>query len=251
MACGPAPLEPRDPDPGSFHFTVETFNVEVWHSDDEATVAAVGREDADIVCLQETGAEWEAVLRERYADQYPYMAFHSTLESGAIGAMSKFPIEDLGLVESPNDWHPAWLLRVSTEKGPIQILNLHLRAILNGRSSGAEAYLTVDDDHSNQIRVFSAGLDWSAPTLALGDFNEDTSGAAVKWLEDRGFENILWLYHPGQPTWQGKSVGGQFSHAIDHVLYGPSLVPLNAWVSGCGVSDHMPVSAHLEFAPAK
>ena len=55
-------------------------------------------------------------------------------------------------------------------------------------------------------------------------------------------------YHPGQWTWRGRSVAGQFSLSIDHILFDGSMVPLDAWVSSPGNSDHNPVVAHFEAA---
>ena len=83
----------------------------------------------------------------------------------------------------------------------------------------------------------------------LGDFNEEEDGAAVRFLELRGFVNALPLFHPGQGTWRYRSIANQLDRALDHIFYGPGLTPLNAWVHRAGNSDHLPVIAHLEFSP--
>jgi endonuclease/exonuclease/phosphatase family metal-dependent hydrolase len=250
--CGHAPLSPRDPTPGAVHFTIQSYNVSADHFGDTATVETVGYADADIVCLQETGDEWKPVLEDRYSVQYPNRLFHATGGSGGLTVLSKFPIEDEGIILAPNasqpDWHPAWALRVETPAGPIQILNLHLRAILSGRSSGAEAYLTVDEDHAAEIRTFTSSFDPTTRSLVVGDFNEESGGPAVSYLGSEGYSDILPLYHPGQGTWHGPSLGGQLDKMLDHVLFDGSFASLNAWVVRRGNSDHIPVVAHLEFA---
>jgi endonuclease/exonuclease/phosphatase (EEP) superfamily protein YafD len=244
--CGPAPLKPRNPSPGSVHFVVQSYNVAADHFRDESTIETVGYADADIVCLQETAAEWEGVLRTRYAQQYPYMLFHAQGGSAGLAALSRYPLTDKGILPAPNGWHPAWMLEVQTEAGLIEILHLHLRAILSGRSSGATAYLTVDADHATEIQVFAPKVLTREHVLVVGDFNETPAGPAVEYLVNRGFVDILPQFHPGQGTWRSPSVGEQFTKELDHVLYDDSFFPLNSYVLRRGNSDHLPVIAHVE-----
>jgi len=252
-ACGPEPLEPRDPTPGHVHFTIQTYNVAAENSTDGPTIEAVGYANADIVCLQEAAPEWRPVLERRYAEQYPHMLFHPAVGAGGLTILSRFPLADEGVLESPNqsdpDWHPAWSVTADTGAGGvIRILDLHLRAILSGRSSGSEAYFSVDEDHALEIRTFAANFDTTiSPSLVVGDFNEEPGGPAVRYLEAAGFSSILPLYHPGQGTWHAPSVGGQLSKTLDHIFFDASFAPLNSYVLRRGNSDHIPVVAHLEF----
>ncbi|HEX7669801.1 MAG TPA: endonuclease/exonuclease/phosphatase family protein, partial [Polyangiaceae bacterium] len=118
VGCGQAPLSPRDPTPGAVHFTIQSYNVAADHFGDAPTLETVGYANADIVCLQETADEWKPVLKDRYSDQYPHMLFHATGGAGGLTVLSKFPLEDEGIIPAPNasqpDWHPAWALRVET-----------------------------------------------------------------------------------------------------------------------------------------
>jgi len=43
-------------------------------------------------------------------------------------------------------------------------------------------------------------------------------------------------------------VSGELSLTIDHILFDAALLPLNAWISDAGDSDHYPVVAHVEAA---
>jgi endonuclease/exonuclease/phosphatase family metal-dependent hydrolase len=137
-------------------------------------------------------------------------------------------------------------LEVATKAGPIEILNLHLRAILSDRGSGVTAYLTVDSDHAAEIQIFAGKIVTRNKVLVVGDFNETPDGPAVQFLVDRGFVDILPQFHPGQGTWRSPSVGDQFTKELDHVLYDDSFAPLNSYVLRRGNSDHLPVLAHVE-----
>lgn len=248
--CGPAPLEPRDPDPGVFHFKIATYNVEYSDAHDESTVNAVGSTHADILCLQEVTPSWQTVIEDRYHDDYPYMLFRVTTDvsAGGLAVLAKWPLEELGFHPGPYGWHPAWHVLVTTPEGPIQLLDVHLRAILDGRSNDVQAYLEVSEDHLTEIKQFSSACDGELPTIVAGDFNETPDGSAVHFLEKHGYDNALPLFHPGQGTWRHASIADQFDKALDHILFNDFFDPLNAYVKVKGHSDHIPVIAHFQVS---
>lgn len=243
VSCGPAPLEPREPTPGVPHFTVATFNVHYPTAGDAQTTAAVAATNADLVFLQETDEAWASALAGEA--RYPYREFKIDRGPRGLSVLSRFPIEDRGLLPAPHDWHPAWRVIVQTPAGSLQVLHVHLRSKFEGAADPVTDYVRTPIDHRREIEQFFAACE-PMPTLVVGDFNEETDGSAVAWLEDRGFRNVLPLYHPGQWTWRGRSVAGQFSMTIDHILFDGSMVPLDAWVSEAGNSDHHPVVARFE-----
>jgi len=233
-----------------FHMKVESFNVEMTDATDSSTVAAVAAPDADVLMLQETTPSWEQVLRDEYGGSYPHMLFRVKGESspGGLAVLSRYPLTDLGYHPGPFGWHPAWHVRADTPAGPVQLLNVHLRSATRGRSTQVSSFLNVGEDHVSEIEDFVGECDGSLPTIVAGDFNESEDGEAIGFLENRGFTNILPLYHPGQPTWRYASVGGQFVQTIDHILFDERFLPLNARVFRRGNSDHLPVYAHVEQA---
>jgi len=249
--CGARPLEPRDPDPGHFHFTIETYNLNNYEGGNVETLAAIGITRADIICLQEVTDAWQSAIEPRYDPLYPYRLFKTDPGGGAagLGILSRFPVRDGGWHPAPVDWHPSWHYLVDTPHGTIKILNTHLRNATGMDGNTIESYLRTPGDHLYEIQVFTSENPAPLPTLIVGDFNEGPNGAAVEYLEQNGFQNVLPLYHPGQPTWRyGRSVGGQFTQELDHILFDASFEPLNAWVENAGASDHLPVTAHLEAA---
>jgi len=247
-ACGPVPLEPRDPDPGAPHFVVQTYNILDTGGPAPATLEAVGAGNADVICLQEVTPDWEQALRTRYEDAYPHMLFHPLDGSEGLGFLSRFPLTDLGIHEEIHGWHPAWHARVDLAMGPVQILNVHLRSMFTGRTNAVAAYFSTDSDHLQEIQAHSAYSEAHYPTLVVGDFNEEPDGSAIEYLEGLGFRNALPLFHPGQPTWRD-TASWQMEQTIDHILFDGAFTPLNSWVENLGSSDHLPVLAH--FQPAR
>jgi endonuclease/exonuclease/phosphatase family metal-dependent hydrolase len=249
MGCASRPLEPRDPDPGAFHFTIETYNLNNDEGGNLDTLAALGQANADVICLQEITTEWQASIEARYDRLYAYRMFKTDPGGGAagLGILSRFPVRDGGWHAGPNGWHPAWHYLVDTPHGTFKIMNTHLRNATGQNGNTIQSILRTADDHRYEINLFTSQNTLELPTVILGDFNEGPSGAAVEYLEGIGYQNILPLFHPGQPTWRyARSVGSQFTQELDHILFDAAFEPLNAWVVNAGASDHLPVVAHLE-----
>jgi len=246
-ACGRPPLEARAPTPGVPHLTVKTYNVEAGKHRDPSIIEAVGVGAPDIVCLQETTPEYEAALRQRFSKQLPHQLYqHNAPNMGASGlaVLSRYEVIDRGFHPSPFGWHPAWYVEVTTPGGPVQILNLHLRAKLSGRGGALTALLSLGNDHRREIEHYMQHAAAGKPTLVVGDFNEGVGGSAVTYLKDRGFENALPLFEPGKHTWRHPLL----VQTLDHILFDGSFVPLDATVIEAGRSDHLPVVAQLELA---
>ena len=260
--CGEAPLEPRDPTPGVPHFTVATFNIEAGKHDDPATVEAIGATHADIVCLEEVTEDWETVVRARYGAEYPNMLFHPGGAAG-LAVLSKQPLVEQEFLPAPNGWHPAWSVYAQTPAGWLNLLLVHLRSLYSGTGGVVSDYFNWGSDHVIEVKALltatpsARSTAMPPPRMVLGDFNEEANGEGVRYLESLGFTDVLPLFRPGQFTWRHPSLAGQFTEALDHILYDEAVLPLNAFVVSRGNSDHIPVVAHFEasrawpaFAPA-
>jgi endonuclease/exonuclease/phosphatase family metal-dependent hydrolase len=244
--CGERPLEPREPTPGVPHYRFVTYNVHFPEARDQKTIDALRRTGGDVLCLQETDAAWRQALVAAFAADYPYMIFEALDGAAGLGIISRFPLTDLGILPRSEGWHPAWYVMVETPAGPVQLLNVHLRAVFDGEGDPLSSLLDTGGDHVQEMKAFTSVLSAEMPSLVLGDFNEGIDGGAVNYLERKRYRNALPLFRPGQPTWRGTSVGGALEMTLDHVLFDRFFEPLNAYVVNGGNSDHLPVVAHLE-----
>ncbi|MEY4544007.1 MAG: hypothetical protein RL685_202 [Pseudomonadota bacterium] len=246
VACGKPPLQRTQPTPGAPHFTVMTYNVELHSAGEPTTLAAIGTQNADVVALQEMTHDTEALVRERYADQYPYQLFQSAGGTDGLAFLSRYELTDQGIQPGPGGWHPAWHVNVALPGVSLQVLNVHLRSLFSGGSGVLQSYLSTDEDHVLEIDDLASRCDDALSNLVVGDFNEGPAGDAIAFLERNGFDNVLPAFHPGQPTWRFRSVAGQLESTVDHILYDDTLRPLDSWVDVKGRSDHLPVLAHFE-----
>ncbi len=249
--CAPPPLSPRAPTPGVPHLRIATFNVNLDMSGDAATVDAIGQTGADIVCMQEITPAWQAAILNQYRIDYPYSLFHPINGSDGLAVISRFPLDDLGIIPGWDGWHPSWHLAAHTPMGVVQLVDVHLRPLASSqRDVGVVSqYLSSGQDHVVELRYATADVTPDTPTIVLGDFNDGPESGAVQLLEGRGYENALPLFHPGQDTWRSKSFLGQESDEVDHILFDASFRPLDAHIVRAGNSDHYPVVAFVEVAP--
>lgn len=253
LGCGAPPLEPRDPTPGVPHFTIATYNILGDSQGDVATRETIGATRADIICLEEVTAEWERVIRERYAADYPFMVFYAEGGAGGLGVLSKRRLIEEAFFEAPNNWHPAWSVLAETPAGWLNLLTVHLRSLYSGTGGVVSDYVNWGSDHVYEIQSVlmssaSGSVPAALPRMVLGDFNEESNGDAVQHLEALGFTDVLPQFRPGQFTWRTRSLANQFNESLDHILYDEAVVPLNAYVVNAGNSDHIPVVAHFEAA---
>ena len=175
------------------------------------------------------------------------MAFHHSAGAGGLAVLSRYPFTG-EVLASTGGWFPAWRLTVSSPIGPLQVLQLHLRPPVSDGGSWVQGYFTTRGFRRQEAERFAGPLDLTLPTLVVGDFNEKHQ-QAIGYFESRGLRSVLEQYQPSAITWRWDTSIGRITHRLDHILYSPRLLPLDARVVQAGRSDHLPVVAEFEAAP--
>lgn len=234
---------PRGP-----HFSVLTYNVNFGGPGADRTVDVIADLDADIVCLQETTPEWEALLRGRLGAQYPRMTFMHFGGAGGMAVLSRLEVSQVERVPPGAGWFPAWVFHAATPCGPVQVACVHFRPGLreDGKVS-AGAFLAAGDIRRREAEALWGRLKPGMPTLVLGDFNEG-GGRAVEYLASRGMTDALAEFDRTSHTWRWPTAVGTVTARFDHVFHGASLRCLRAEVFDRGASDHLPIRAVFEGA---
>lgn len=246
-ACASTPLPP-EPATGP-HFKVMTFNVNYGGPGADLALEAIRREDADIVCLQETTPDWERFLRSGLKDLYPHADFHHSGGAGGQGVFSRFPLKLTEMADSPVEWFPAGVYDVETPVGRVQLFNLHLHPGVSetGSFTPRAYFCTAPEARLREIREYYKLRDPGRPALLVGDFNEGDSGNVVQCLAERGLKDALPKFDNYTKTWHWEtSLGITVKHRLDHLLYSAPLHCLEARVVPKGASDHYPVVAVFE-----
>lgn len=248
IGCAHATRAPRPAAEGEPRLKVLTYNLNYGIAGDDETVAAIVARDADVIFLQETNAEWRAALEPKLAARYPGRVWLDGEAASGMAVLSKQPLTAKKL-PNPNGWFPALLVRTSTALGPVQALCVHLHPPVSEDGSWVKGYLSTGGVRLTELETFMKALDPAVPTLIAGDFNEGTSGASMRALEERGLRTALPEFHPRAKTWHWPLGSVQLTGQLDHVAYSRDFEPIDAHVETDGNSDHFPVT--VDFVRAR
>ena len=246
--CHPAePLRAPDLAPHQPHLSVVTYNVNFDLAQPDNITDFLAGCDASVVCLQETHARWEAVLKAALEETYPHSTFHEWGQAGGLAVMSRCPLRSVRVLEPRAGWWPALLVEVETPLGSVQVLNVHLKPPLAADGCiTVGAYCRAPDVHLREVCEFLRDVDRSGPLIVAGDFNENETGKAVRWLLDQGFTDALSAYDRRSKTWRWRTLLGIIlNDRFDHILFNGALDCTGAVVEHVKASDHMPVRAVL------
>ncbi len=242
--------QPRSPAPGRSALRLVTYNVNYGIPGDGPTIRALAHARGDIVLLQETNPAWQDALTTALGARYPHSFFEHRGAAGGIAVMSALPIEDVEVLEptAQGSWFPALRVVVRTDKGPLQLMGLHLRPQISNSGSVVSGYLFTPSVREAEVRGFAQQLDPKLATVVAGDFNESSSGSATDLLREQGFADVLAKFQPGADTWRWNTSLGEVSSGLDRVLVrGDGFMPINAQVMKAGRSDHLPVIVDFEL----
>ncbi len=237
--------QPRAPGPGDAPLTVVTWNVNFGLAGDSAAAQALDAAtgDADLVLLQETNATWEAAVSGPLRRRFPYQRWLDDAAAGGQAVLSRRPFVVREIVAAPTGWFPALRVEAQTPLGVVQVLSVHLHPPVSDDGSWWWGSLSTSPLRRREVETFTATLAPGLPTLVVGDFNEGTSGDAVRWLEQQGLRSVLPEYAPAAKTWHWPVGSLELRAQLDHVAYDRALAPLDAKVLPLGRSDHYPVRA--------
>jgi endonuclease/exonuclease/phosphatase (EEP) superfamily protein YafD len=247
--AGPERRPAQTPRPGQAALVLMTYNLNYGLAGDEAALEAIAGTDADLVLLQETTPAWEASLRGRFKDRYPFAIFEHCCLAGGLGVLSKTKVEEVDYIEpSKGGWFPGLRLSVQTRLGDLDVLNVHLRPQIGDTGANVGGLLSgqvsTPPIRRRQMDHLLAKFGTSAPAVVAGDFNESEGGSAVALLESKGFQSALPAFSD-EDTWHWNTSFGRVARRFDHIAYGPGLDALSAKVVHAARSDHEPVVAVL------
>mmetsp|Transcript_15901 Transcript_15901/g.20248 ORF Transcript_15901/g.20248 Transcript_15901/m.20248 type:complete len:373 (-) Transcript_15901:105-1223(-) len=218
-----------------------------------AIYTAIMNTEADIVLLQETTIHWENFLkRKQIEENFPFCEFQhfevpeglQRPPAGGLAILSKYPIQESSVIQSPSSWFPAQRNKIQTHLGVIQILNVHLRPPISETASlSASAYYSSKSERIQEVQWFAGQMEFDStmPSIVCGDFNEDlSSGSCSFWTKNRKMTSALAKFNCGI-TWKWPlPFGFRITGRYDHFFY-QRLCCTKAFVLTEGESDHFPV----------
>ncbi|MDD4890270.1 MAG: endonuclease/exonuclease/phosphatase family protein [Phycisphaerae bacterium] len=232
--------------------TVLTYNINGGMPEAAKTLRTIETADADIVCLQETNAQWEPVLRARLGRRYPHAVFRDAGIVSGLAVMSKFPIKLKAFDKPAGSWGPFMFIESQTPLGPVQLLNVHLSPAIT-REGKIPLALVVElpEIHRKEMAAAFAKIKpGDGPLIVLGDFNEFDGIGAAAWLHnEQRMIDALPQFDEKSPTWQWIQKSGPVTARLDHIAYRGLGCKSAAIVEGWS-SDHRPVVATFVAKPS-
>lgn len=205
---------------------VLTSNVEFGQATD-ALVAAVRREEPDVVFVEECEYACSATLRQTLAVKYPYRRSVEGVGSAGSVILSRFPLRAAPAV-------PA------TMGMPGAVADVHGHAVrlqLAHPMPPLPGQLEVWRRELGELRDFAASRG-PEPTVLAGDFNASQDHAAFRAILGTGLRDAAGLAGSGRtPTWPARTapvIGAQ----IDHVLVSAAFSAGDARFLDLADTDH-------------
>ncbi len=227
-----------------------TWNINFGNQNLQHVAAELEKVDADIVCLQETTQQSEAVLATTLKARYPHseaFGHQAVYFAERFLVLSKKPWTSVRFVPPARNFFGHVLIETSLCGTPVQIVSVHLAPFTaNGVESLAGLYSAMGQtevDHQHEIQAVLNSISLESPVVILGDFNSLSGMVAPRTLKDVGLKDAFADMEANADqthrTWHWPVRGaGELRLRIDYVFHSTHLEPKAAQVISSRASDH-------------
>ncbi len=240
--------QPRAGEPATI--TVASYNVFYEAPGAPSTLERIATIDADVIVFQETNDGWRDAIVSRIGGRFPACRFEPPrryLPSG-LGVCSKTAILETEVIDSPVEWFPALRAVIETSRGPVEILDVHLRPAVADSDRWWEESRATRALRRREMSAYLARLAPELPSLVVGDLNDVRGSDVLRTLDRAGFDSALLRLRNESVTWRWAGVSPPLEAQLDHVLFARERFDvLRAEVLPGGGSDHDAVLVTLAF----
>jgi vancomycin resistance protein VanJ len=212
--------------------TVVTHNVNAGNPDPEGTAREVAASGADVVALEELGADAVPTYEKALAGTYKH---HSV--QGTVGLWSKYPLRDSRPVDIRLGWTRALRSTVETPNGRVAVYVAHLPSV---RVTFDTGFTAGQRDGSADALGHAIAAEPLEKVVLLGDLNGT--------MNDRALASVTSQMRSTQGA-AGDGFGfswpASFPMArIDQIMV-RGMEPVSSWSLPETGSDHLPVAASV------
>ncbi len=242
------------PPPGPYKAMAYNVLYEAPAEDVEKSLDVIEREKPDVLCLRELTPGFAQAFRKRLGKEFPYSVLMPQKGTWGVGIASRHPLLRTELFPEKPHRLPAMEADVKLGGRRLKVVCVHLMA--PGAKHRKSDGLLESMEKNAELRekqgkaLMERYSKEKAPLLLLGDMNEGRDAAAMRVFSAARFSDSC----DGPkascgPTWPGASSALPAVVQIDHIL-GRGLTFAEARVLRSGGSDHYPIRAFFDFAPA-
>jgi endonuclease/exonuclease/phosphatase (EEP) superfamily protein YafD len=206
------------------------INVDTYHGNPDAVIAAICKENPDLVVLEEIDLTWKRKVEEAL-DRLPFRIAEPQSDNFGIMALSRIPWRTAEIVFLGQSGVPSVSAIFDTANGPFTLIATHPEPPAGSRRTAFR------NEQLERVAEYVNGV--NMPVLLLGDlnctpwcpaFNRLTAATGLRdGSKGRGIH----------ATWP--SFAGRWGLPLDHALYGPGIQMLDVRVGESVGSDHLPL----------
>jgi len=212
-------------------------NVFTKNEDPAALLGLIRKENPDLIVLLEVNQRWWSALTPLFPS-YPHRLEDLREDNFGIAVLSKFPLNDSGVVHFGRGQPPTIITRLATEAGKLYVVATH------PASPRDEARLRKNTEQLEAIAEHIRGVE--GEVLVLGDLNTTPWASSFRSLLEtaelrdsrRGFGN--------QATWPVGLTGLKLP--LDHALVSAGIDVVERRLGPEIGSDHLPLLVSFGLA---
>jgi endonuclease/exonuclease/phosphatase (EEP) superfamily protein YafD len=211
------------------------INVDTYHGNPDAVIAAIRREDPDLVVLEEINRAWKGKVEDSL-ERLPYRIAEPQEDNFGIMALSRIPWRTAEIVFLGESGVPSVSAVLDTPKGPLMLIGTHPEPPAGGRRTA------LRNEQLERVAEYVNGV--NMPVLLLGDLNCTPWCRAFSQLMDATGLRDASRGRGIHATWP--AFAGKMGLPLDHALYGPGIQIQEVRVGDPVGSDHLPLIVVFE-----
>lgn len=241
----------------SLELKIASYNINFGNPHLSAVVDSIRKVDPDVVCLEETTRESEALLTRTFGNDYPHIRFQGHRgEYGAerFGILSRLPVNSYEFVAPEHGLFGFFIADAQFNSRPIRIIAVHLQPILFPNDPGVRDVLSaigaVEKMHRAEIDAVVEHVKKDVPTIVAGDFNSIATFQAPQKLVESGFLDSFAEVNENPeslPTWHWPTRNGEISLRIDYIFHSKDFRATEINVIKSEASDHYLIFSRLKW----
>jgi endonuclease/exonuclease/phosphatase family metal-dependent hydrolase len=236
--------------------TIATFNINWGNRDIRSTADIIIEANADFVCIQESGSDFENYARTHLRARYPTIMFRgdgNRFPAERFGCLSAHPVRKETFLPAKHGIFGTWIVEVGVAGETIQIANVHLEPVRPADDvlGALSAFGEAEKVHEAEIRRVLEHLAPGLPTVVAGDFNSVSPGAAPKFLVENGFVDSFASVTESadsRPTWRWPTRFLILNGRIDYIIPSRHFNTIESRIADETTSDHSLVVSRFEWA---
>ncbi|MEM9918494.1 MAG: endonuclease/exonuclease/phosphatase family protein [Bacteroidota bacterium] len=208
------------------------FNISNSGDDYDNTIQTILRSKADVISIQEVTPDWDHVLQELLAEEYPHSKIVTRLDPYGLAIFSKYKFRNIDTFQFD---------RIPNIVGSIRPTNFDRDIYFISTHTTPPLYSTAFEKMKAQLaRVIGYIQSINGPVVAMGDLNAPPWWAEIQKLKDEAY------LHDSRHSSQS-SLESLFQNPVDYILYSDHFKCVGFQDVRTEFSNHLGISGTYQY----